>query len=70
MARAWHAYTQVLASLVDVLWHLRRNDEACALLGRQLELQAQQENIDPVVLAQVCECMCFTHGVHASEMAA
>ena len=42
----------MLASLVDVLWQLRRVDEACTLLGRQLELQSQQEDIDPIALAQ------------------
>ena len=29
---------EVIASLVDVLWHLRRVDEACSLLTRPLEL--------------------------------
>ena len=43
---------EVIASLVDVLWFLRRVDEACSLLTRQLELQACQPDIDPVVLAQ------------------
>ena len=42
----------VIASLVDVLWSLRRVDEACSLLARQLELQAQQPNTDALLLAQ------------------
>ena len=43
---------EVIASLVDVLWYLRRVDEACALLTRQLSLQAEQDDVDAVVLAQ------------------
>ena len=43
---------EVLASLVEVLWQMKRVDEAAMLLGRQLELQSQQEDIDPIVLAQ------------------
>ena len=42
----------MLASLVEVLWQMKRVDEAAMLLGRQLELQSQQEDIDPIVLAQ------------------
>ena len=44
--------SEEMASLVDVLWHLRRVEESCALLERQLERQAAQEDVGAMILAQ------------------